>query len=121
MTPPKQQMARDRTDWAEDRTILAAERTFAGWVRTGLTIIVVAIGLQALFRVAEPTWLPKTVASFFLVIAVLVFAAAWSEAVHSHKNFSTHGCRVQPVWRVSLLCALLILGTAGTGVVLWLL
>ncbi|SFG80760.1 putative membrane protein [Palleronia marisminoris] len=118
---PKQELAEERTDWAEDRTILAAERTFAGWLRTGLTIAALAIGLQALFRAAEPTWLPKAVATLFLITAVLVFAAAWSEARRSHRNFSTHGCRVQPTWRISLLSALLIAGTLGTGGVLWLL
>ncbi len=101
--------------------MLAAERTFAGWVRTGLTIIVLAIGLQALFRAAEPTWLPKAIASLFLITAILIFAAAWREAIISHRNFTNHGCTVQPIWRVSLLCALLIVGTTGTGLVLWLL
>ena len=118
---PKHELAQERTNWAEDRTILAAERTFAGWIRTGLTIVVVAIGLHALFRVAEPGWLPRTVATLFLVAAFFVFIAAWSEARVSHRNFTTHGCRVQPMWRITLLCALLATGTLGIGVVLWLL
>lgn len=118
---PKQKMAQERTDWAEDRTVLAAERTFAGWIRTGLTIIVVAIALQGVFGPAEPTWLPKGVASGFLAAALLVFAAAWSEARVSHRNFSTHDCRVQPMWRVNLLTALLVVATVLTGTVLWLL
>ncbi|SPJ25778.1 DUF202 domain-containing protein [Palleronia abyssalis] len=118
---PKQKMARERTDWAEDRTILAAERTYAGWVRTGLTAVVVAIGLQALFRLEEPAWLPRAVASVFLLGALLVFLAGWSEARISHRNFKTHGCRVQPFWRITLLTVILALGTMGTAAVLWLL
>lgn len=113
--------AEDRTAWAEDRTILAAERTFAGWVRTGLTILVVAIALQGVFGPAEPTWLPKAVATMFIVAALLVFVAAWFEARVSHRNFTTHGCRVQPMWRVTMLSIILGAATVLTGVVLWLL
>ena len=29
------ELAESRTDFAEDRTVLANERTFAGWLRTG--------------------------------------------------------------------------------------
>ncbi|HEY9553776.1 DUF202 domain-containing protein [Allosphingosinicella sp.] len=39
---------------AEDRTVLANERTFAGWVRTGLATIAIGLGFSALFRQMEP-------------------------------------------------------------------
>ena len=38
-----------RTDLAEDRTIQATERTFAGWLRTAFAAIGVGIGFQVLF------------------------------------------------------------------------
>ena len=113
--------AEDRTDWAEDRTRLAAERTFAGWVRTGLTAIVVALGLQAVFRPFEPTWMPKAVATAFLLTALVIFVAGWQEARRSCRAIDTHSADAQPLRRISVLSALLAVGTVGIGAVLWLL
>ncbi len=43
-----------RTDLAEDRTILANERTFAGWMRTALACVAIGVGFHALFPKLEP-------------------------------------------------------------------
>jgi putative membrane protein len=69
----KNDLAQDRTDWAEDRTVLANERTFAGWMRTGMASLAIAIGLQAVFGVTEPTWIAKSVASIFVILSIVVF------------------------------------------------
>ena len=53
------------TDLAEDRTLLASERTFAGWVRTSLGCIAIGIGFHALFARMQPPWVPKAIASLF--------------------------------------------------------
>ncbi len=118
---PKNKMAQDRTDWAEDRTLLAAERTFAGWIRTGLTCVVVAIALQAVFGPAEPTWLPKAVASLFLLASLGVFVAGWFEARANNRSLAARACRAQPMRRITALCLMLSVATILLGVVLWLL
>lgn len=118
---PKQDMARERTEWAEDRTRLAAERTFAGWLRTGLTIVVVAMGLQALFGPVQPTWLPKTIATVFLLGALTIFAAAWAEARASLRELDSHEAEAMSLWRITLLSGLLAVGTVAIGATLWLL
>jgi putative membrane protein len=87
----KEKLAEDRTDLAEDRTILANERTFAGWMRTGFAAVGVGLGFQALFNKMEPSWVPKLIATSFLLIAILVFVAAERRAcsilhrLHSHE------------------------------------
>lgn len=43
----KNEMAKDRTDWAEDRTALANERTFAGWMRSVMAAVAIAMGPKA--------------------------------------------------------------------------
>ena len=113
--------AEDRTDWAEDRTRLAAERTYAGWVRTGLTTVVVALALQAVFGPFEPTWIPKLVATAFLISALIIFIAAWEEARRSCHSLRTWDSAAQPAWRIAVLSALMAAGTVAIGVVLWLL
>ncbi|GAA4714737.1 DUF202 domain-containing protein [Sphingomonas lutea] len=61
-----------RTDFAEDRTILANERTFAGWTRTSLGCIALGVGFQALFNQLQPSWIPKAIATAFLLLAALI-------------------------------------------------
>ncbi|MEP3945475.1 DUF202 domain-containing protein [Ascidiaceihabitans sp.] len=62
-----------RTDWAEDRTVLANERTVAAWMGMGLGAVGIAIGLKAVFGATDPIWVTKAVASIFLVVAIGVF------------------------------------------------
>ncbi len=64
--------AGERTDFAEDRTLLANERTFAGWGRTAFASIGLGLGFQALFKTAEPTWVPKCIATLFILLGILL-------------------------------------------------
>lgn len=66
---------------AEDRTVLAAERTFASWLRTGLAFL--ASGLAAQHVLYDPqSWEVRVLATVMLVCAVASFAAgAWRDAM----------------------------------------
>ena len=79
-----------RNDLAEDRTILANERTFAGWMRTSLAAIAIGIGFQALFQKMEPAWLPRAIATAFLVMATLIIVLAERRASAVMKRLSAH-------------------------------
>ena len=61
------QWAELRTDLAEDRSIMAMERTFAGWMRTAFAAIGIGLGFRALFGEWDPTWLPKLIATVFIL------------------------------------------------------
>ena len=56
-----------RTDLAEDRNIMAMERTFAGWMRTAFAAIGIGLGFRALFGEWDPSWLPKVIATVFIL------------------------------------------------------
>lgn len=60
--PSSNDMAQTRTEWAEDRTLLANERKFAGWMRTGMACIGIALGMKAVFKDTEYPLLAKGVA-----------------------------------------------------------
>ncbi|MGB5558997.1 MAG: DUF202 domain-containing protein [Paracoccaceae bacterium] len=111
--------AEDRTDWAEDRTILANERTFAGWMRTGMASLAVAIGLKAVFGEFDPTWLAKSVATIFVIAAVLIFIAAATSSRTAQKRIDAHSAEVQSHSRMTTLAILLSLGSICTGAILW--
>ncbi len=89
----KDQPAEDRTDLAEDRTILAVERTLSGWIRTGLATAAVAIGMQAVFGPFQPTWVPKAVATVFLLAAQMMLLFALVGQPHIPRRLSVHAAR----------------------------
>ena len=43
-----------RDELAEDRTILANERTFGSWMRTSLGCVAIGVGFQGLFAAMKP-------------------------------------------------------------------
>ncbi len=70
-----------RTGWAAERTLLAIERTYAGWMRTGMGAQAVAAGLIAALPRPPANWLGKSTASVFLFAAALIFIAG-----HRHSR-----------------------------------
>lgn len=111
--------AESRTDWAEDRTVLANERTFAGWLRTGMAAVALAVGLRAVFREAEPAWLPKAAATVFLLAALIIFWTARRNAGKAHARLTVHNAEVQKSRTFTLLAAIFTIGAVATGIVLW--
>lgn len=111
--------AKERTDWAEDRTQLANERTFAAWMRTGMACVGVALGLEAIFKEFEPTWIAKMVSSLFVMGGILIFFAASRQAARTHRRLQCHSASKQPLWRIQLLSLLMATGALATGIVLW--
>ena len=91
---PKQELAEERTDFAEDRTVLANERTFASWFRTGFAAVGIGLGFQALFLRMEPAWVPRSIATVFLVIGIILFISAERRACKVQERLSAH--QVQP-------------------------
>ncbi|MEM9797513.1 MAG: DUF202 domain-containing protein [Pseudomonadota bacterium] len=108
-----------RTDWAEDRTVLANERTFAGWMRTGMAAIAIAVGLRAVFNEAEPTWVPKAVATLFILAALTIFYAAWKNSCKGQRRLDTHDTEEQETRTFGLLASIFSIGAVAVCVVLW--
>ncbi len=103
-------LAEDRTDWAEDRTIMANERTFAGWLRTGLAAVGIGLGFNALFGKLEPLWIPKAIATLFMIIGIFIFWIAQRNGSAVQTRLNSH--RAAPVKPTNLR---LISGLMGTG------
>jgi putative membrane protein len=64
------------TRLAADRNILAAERTYAAWVRTGLFALASGIGARALLNGVVPGWLVMADASMLIAFSTFCFGAA---------------------------------------------
>ncbi|MDF3416521.1 DUF202 domain-containing protein [Sulfitobacter sp. M57] len=119
--PSSQELADTRTAWAEDRTILANERTFAGWMRTGMACIALALGLKAIFKDTNYPLIAKGVAEIFIVVAILIFWAAATKCRQAQKRMNDHDVEAQSHQRMMVLAFVLTFGAVATGVILWLL
>ena len=108
-------------DLAEDRTILANERTFAGWMRTSMASIAIGIGFNALFGKLDPAWLPKVIASGFLALSIFIAVAAERRAASVMQRLSPHVVEASAVMNFRFLAACISLGVLGLLVGLWVL
>jgi putative membrane protein len=113
--------AEKRTDWAEDRTILANERTFASWMRTGMACVGVALGLKAVFGATDHPVVAKSVAELFIVAAVVIFASAARRAFLAQRRIDDHDTTALSHYGMVITAATLAVGAIATGVILWLL
>jgi len=112
-------LAEDRTEWAEDRTIMANERTFAGWMRTGLAAVGIGLGFNALFGKLEPLWVPKAIATLFMIIGIFIFWVAQRNgcAVQDRLN-SHHATPVKP-HNMRIVSGLMASGAIALIVAIW--
>ena len=111
--------AERRTDWAEDRTIMANERTFAGWMRTGLAAVGIGLGFHALFGKLEPAWLPKALATLFVVVAIANFLAAQRKAVAVARRLECHQAEPMRGLTLKLVAGGLGAASIGLGAAIW--
>ena len=114
-------LASARTDLAEDRTVLANERTFAGWMRTGLAAVGIGLGFNALFGKMEPEWLPKIIASGFIISGVIIFYLAERSACKVLQRLNSHS--IEPLRRINLRFVAILMGIASLALFggIWLL
>lgn len=86
----KNKWAEFRTDLAEDRTIQATERTFAGWLRTAFAAIAVGIGFHVVFGDFEPPWLARALATLFILLGMTIAFTAERRACKTFGRLSSH-------------------------------
>lgn len=118
-TKKEEDSAEQQRDWAEDRTILANERTFSAWMGAGMGAVGVAIGLKAVFGAIEPTWAGKMVASMFLVIAIIIFWSARRQACLTYARLTETDAEALPERSFTLLASVMTVATVAVGGVLW--
>lgn len=115
----QEEEAKTRTRWAEDRTILANERTFSSWMGMGLGAVGISIGLKAVFGATDPTWIAKLVASMFLGIAILIYWLAQRQACKTLSRLTERDAAAMPKHNYTLLASVMSGATIAVGAVLW--
>lgn len=120
-TVSKSDLAQDRTHLAEDRTLLANERTFSGWARTSLATVGVGLGFNALFAQLDPTWVPKAIATLFILLGIMIIFMAVRRAGAIADKLTTHEITTLPPLNLRLIAIVYTIGALALIAALWLL
>ena len=115
-----QELAEDRTDLAEDRTIMAVERTMASWMGSGMGLIGLGLGLRALFGQFDPAWLPKAMATFFMVLAIIVVQGAKRRMCSAINRMSANFVKAPSTRGMEIVAAGISAGAVMVAVGIWL-
>ena len=108
-----------RVELAEDRTLLANERTFAGWLRTGLAAVGIGVGFHALFQRMEPAWVPRAIATLFLLVALAVVVAAERRARAVMERLDAHVVVGARRMNLRLITMAMAAGTVALIAAIW--
>jgi putative membrane protein len=92
--------------YAADRTVLAAERTYAAWVRTGLVSLVAGVGAKTSLGKVLPEWAILFNATLLVLFSAFCFGVAvWRELRPGHD-----APRRSDVWRLPRLLLVVVNG-----------
>ncbi len=117
----RRELAEDRTDLAEDRTALANERTFAGWARTAMAAIGIGLAFNALFKAMEPTWVPKAIATVFILLGLFLTVMAERRACAVAARLDTHSVKEMAQMNLRVIAVAMGVGGAALIVAIWML
>ncbi len=119
MSDESTELSKQRTEWSEDRTLMSSERSFSSWIGTALGSVGVAIGFNAVFGELSPTWLPKLVATLFLLVGLVFVWSARNRACATRDKLSENDSETGGRTSFSLISAIVSFAIVLTGVVLW--
>lgn len=115
------QWAELRTDLAEDRNIMAMERTFAGWMRTAFAAIGIGLAFKALFGALEPPWLARAIATVFILSGAWLAITAQRRACATLERLDAHRFEAVPPPNFKLLAYAVTVGSLILVAGLWVL
>lgn len=72
---------------------MAVERTMASWMSASFGAIAVGLGFRALFGAIEPAWVPRLIASGFLMLGIVMVVTAERRACSAMARLSSHSVR----------------------------
>lgn len=117
----RDELASRRTGFAEDRTIMAMERTFAGWMRTAFAAIGIGLAFHVLFDKLEPPGLARGIATIFILAGGWLAISAERRACASLARLDAHRIEGPSLPQLRWLGYAVALGSLLLVVGLWLL
>lgn len=114
-----QDLAMDRTQLATIRTVLANERTYNAWVRTGISAALGGLAVAQLLGDVSPAWVPKVIGVLFLLVGTGAFVyGVWRFQSRMTRLVTTENklVKVYGFWFVNFL---LLVSVILVGVMLF--
>ncbi len=98
----------DTNALALDRTVLANERTFQAWLRTGMAAFGSGLGIAKFMKGDLPVWIIMTISGILILFsAIAFFQAAWRYC-HLHVHTAHLEVDAMPTWKVKLFSLFLM-------------
>ena len=104
-------LAVERTDLARQRNLLANERTFSAWVRTGLAAVVAGLGIARLLDSGEWLWMARAIGVILILTGGGIYVIAFRRYCQACRFVEQEGTRATPIWLMSILIVALILSS----------
>jgi len=101
---------------ALDATVLANERTFQSWIRTGLAALASGLGVAKFFSESMPLWMLLTIATVLISLSIGAFILASWRYNNLHFRMQELDVDATPPWIVRVIsfslvgCSLLAFG-----------
>jgi len=89
-------------------------------MRTSLACVALGVGFNALFQRMQPPWVPRAIATGFLLLAILIIVLAERRAAAVMRRLSPHVVETAQLINLRLFTAVISLGAAGLVVAIWL-
>lgn len=99
-------------DSAVDRTLMAEERTFSAWMRSGLAAEGAAVAIVKMLPDSEPRWLVHLLGVILSVVGAMAFALGFWGYRAGSRYWSAALPRAIPLWLMGVLTALLMIAAA---------
>ena len=116
--PPEESPPDASLELAAERTVLACERTYSAWVRTGLSAVGAAVGLHAVLKSHVPDLLLRLSGTGLLLFGALCFVAGQARSrVRAPVLRSTREMLDPRI--VTAMNLLLFLGMVAAAASLW--
>ena len=104
---------------AEDRTVLANERTYAGWTRTAFAALGLGLGFNALFGKIEPEWVARAIASAFVLLGIYIQWQARAKACRTLSTLHSHTVQAHGTSSYIVMLWAVMSGGAALIVAIW--
>jgi putative membrane protein len=109
-----------RSDYVEDRTLLANERTYAAWIRTGLAALAAGIAFERFIPGTIPFWSVRLIAVILILYSAACFYLAFWRYRHLGAKFPHLKLLVISTPFIATLTMMLVLASFLALIGLWL-
>jgi putative membrane protein len=109
-----------RVLYAADRTVMAAERSYAAWVRTGLVSLAAGVGAKTSLGSVLPEWAILFNASLLVLFSAFCFTAGvWRDLKPGHDSPRRSDVRQLPAALLVVVNGGLLLISLGALLGVW--